>query len=343
MTESDLELPESFLDSDALGTGTFSIFNWTTLVGQPEFNELRQGVYDVHIHLETDGPGKKPVIVTPKLYNISADGLTRTLLVTFETTDLLLSVGTEFNLHGVLVDPIMLDNGVRLNLELEAEVGAGGGDVTVTIIMEGTTDSHLSIQTSTNAFEKIFIRRDGTNTLVGDWQVDSNVNPFNIDMFGNFSTGGLTVNGPTSLQGNMDIGGFNITNTNDVNASSFTLNDTTINDWDDIVSNVSINFGANESDTSGPSIPFLLTNEGVLKIDVVDSGSGSTIWEQVLSEIRNIAGNIFNFTGSIIASGDITTEDRFFLGNNASIGWNETCTFIFYNQTGSIIETKGCV
>ena len=56
--------------------------------------------------------------------------------------------------------------------------------------MEGTTDSHLTIETSSNAFEKIFIRRDGTNTLVGDWQVDSVINPFNINMFGNFITAG---------------------------------------------------------------------------------------------------------------------------------------------------------
>lgn len=188
MTESDLERSESTLDSTALGTGTFSIFNWTTLVGQPEFNELRQGVYDVHIHLNSDGPGKKPVTITPKLYNISEDGLSRDLLLTFETSDLLLSVGIEFDLHGVLVEPIMLADGARLNLELEAEVAAGGGDVTVTMTMEGTTDSHLSVETSSNAFEKIFIRRDGTNTLVGDWQVDSVENPFNINMFGNMTT-----------------------------------------------------------------------------------------------------------------------------------------------------------
>ena len=224
MTESDLEGPESTLDSGALGTGTFSIFNWTTLVGQPEFNELRQGVYDVHIHLNSDGPGKKPVVVTPKLYNISADGLIRTLLVTFETSDLLLSVGTEFDLHGVLIDPIMLDDGVRLNLELEAEVGAGGGDVTVTITMEGTTDSHLSVETSTNAFQKIFILRSGDNTLTGNWQVDSVANPFNINMTGNFSTGGLTVNGPTSLQGNTSQNGFSILNVSYINPDGETAN-----------------------------------------------------------------------------------------------------------------------
>ncbi|KKN42956.1 hypothetical protein LCGC14_0708160 [marine sediment metagenome] len=130
--------------------------------------------------------------------------------------------------------------------------------------------------------------------------------------------------------------------------NSIELNGTIIFDWDDIVSNVSINFGANESDTSGPSIPFLLTEEGVLKIDVVDSGGGSTIWEQVLSEIRNSVGNILNFTGSLFVSGNgnfgqnITVEERVVLGNGASIGWNATCDFIFYDTSGSILETKGC-
>ncbi len=187
MTESDLERPENTLDSASLGAGTFSIFNWTTLVGQPEFNELRQGVYDVHVHLQVDGAGRKPVTITPKLYNISADGLTRSLLVIFEISDTLTSSGIEYDLHGVLTSPVMLNNGERLNLELEATVGATGANPIVTITLEGTTDSHLSVQTSSNAFEKIFIRRDGTNTLVGDWQVDSVANPFNINMFGNIS------------------------------------------------------------------------------------------------------------------------------------------------------------
>ena len=190
MTEPDLDRAENTLDSTSLGTGTIGIFNWTTLIGQPEFNELRKGVYDVHVHLNVNGVGRKPVTITPKLYNISADGLVRTLLVTFETSDTLTSSLIEYDLHGVLGDNIMLDDGVRLNLELEADVGVGGADVTVTTTMEGTTDSHLSIETSTNAFEQIFIRRDGTNTLVGNWNFDTPDNPFNINGSGNITTTG---------------------------------------------------------------------------------------------------------------------------------------------------------
>ncbi len=170
---------------------------------------------------------------------------------------------------------------------------------------------------------------------------DLNITCDNINLIGNVTAISVT-EVSINVTENVDIGG-NLTV-----GGSITLNDTTINDWDDIVSNVSINFGANESDTSGPAIPFLLTNEGVLKIDVVDSGSGSTIWEQVLSEIRNSVGNILNFTGSLFVSGNgnfgqnITVEERVVLGNGASIGWNATCDFIFYDTSGSILETKGC-
>jgi hypothetical protein len=66
----------------------------------------------------------------------------------------------------------------------------------------------------------------------------------------------------------------------------------------------------------------------------------------------NLIGNVtainvvevsINVTDSITAGGNITAEDRFVLGNSASIGYNATCAFIFYNQTGSIVSALGCV
>lgn len=189
MTDTDLELPTSELDSDTLGQGTFSIFNWTTEIGKPEFNELRQGVYDVHLHLKKSGT--KPVTITPKLYNISSDGSVRTLLVTFESKIITTNI-EDYEMHGILLEPVMLDNGVRLNLELEATIGQTGSNVFITAEMEGTTDSHLTIATSTNAFEKIFIRRDGSNTLIGNWNWDTPTNPFNINGSGNLTLNSLT-------------------------------------------------------------------------------------------------------------------------------------------------------
>ncbi len=40
--------------------------------------------------------------------------------------------------------------------------------------------------------------------------------------------------------------------------------------------------------------------------------------------------------------GNITVEDRFFLGNGASIGYNATCQMIFYNSTGGVMSSLGC-
>ncbi len=167
MTESHLGNPESELTTSSLGIGTFSIFNWTTLIGQPEFNELRQGTYDIHVHLSHTGT--RDVVVTPKLYNISSDGSVRTLIMTFETTSLITDTPTEYELHGVLSSPIILPADNRLNLELETTVSGGGGNVVISVLMEGTTDSHLTIETSSDAFEKIFIRQDGTINLTGNW------------------------------------------------------------------------------------------------------------------------------------------------------------------------------
>ena len=204
MTESDLDLPVTTLTSASLSASeTLSIFNWTTLVGQPEFNELRKGVYDVHVHLSKSG--SRSITITPKLYNISSDGLKRNLLVTFETSEELSTSIVEFDLHGVKINNTMLNDGDRLNLELEATVG-GGSPTTVTVTMEGTTDSHMSIETSTNAFEQIFVRRDGTNELTGNWNVGS----FDItaqSIFATSSVGIGTLNPAYSLvvAGNVNI------------------------------------------------------------------------------------------------------------------------------------------
>ncbi len=230
MTEADLEFPESTLTSASLSSvETLSIFNWTTLVGQPEFNELRKGVYDVHIHASKSG--SRSITLTPKLYNISSDGINRNLLVTFETSSELTTSILEFDLHGVLADNIMLNDGDRLNLELEATIGSGSS-TTVIVTLEGTTDSHLSIETSTNAFEKIFVRRDGTNELTGNWNVGS----FDItaqDIFATSSIGigttnpayTLTVAGNLNVSTTMNVSG-NISFTQLISCDTINTDDT---------------------------------------------------------------------------------------------------------------------
>ncbi len=199
MTEPDLGGAESTVTSASLSAEeTLSIFNWTTLIDHPEFNQVRQGVYDVHFHASKSG--SRPITLTPKLYNISSDGLTRVLLVTFETSSALTTSIEEFDLHGVLSNNVMLNDGDRLNLDIEATVG-GGSPTTVSIVLEGTTDSHMSIETSTNAFEKIFVRRDGTNQLTGNWDVGG----FDIVNIGNVGIGTTSPAQTLTVQGRVNI------------------------------------------------------------------------------------------------------------------------------------------
>ncbi len=201
MTESDLDLPETTLTSASLSsTGTFSIFNWTTLSGQPEFNELRKGVYGVHVHLGKSG--SRTIAITPKLYNISSDGTQRKLLVTFETSEELTTDSLVYNLHGVMINDTILNDGDRLNLELEAVVSSAGGGTTITVTLEGTTDSHLAVETSTNAFEKIYVRRDGTNELTRNWNAGS----FDITAQNLFATSSIGI-GTTSPNYELDVAG----------------------------------------------------------------------------------------------------------------------------------------
>jgi len=266
MTEMDLGRSENSLTTVSLGQGTHAIFNWTTLVGQPEFNELRNGVYDVHIHIFKTGT--KPVTITPKLYNISADGSSRNLLLTFESAPITDSA-LPYDLHGVLTETFMLPDGERLNLELEAEVGATGNNPTITIEMEGTTDSHMSIETSTNAFEKIFIRRDGTNTLTGNWQYDTPANPFNFNGSGGFTTTGTIIGGTVTA--------------NTINAvNEANIADLFIGEDDLIISNTNalrlaggndqVNFESNDLD----GINKLTVGTGISVMELTSSGITTT-------------------------------------------------------------------
>ena len=169
LSETDEGHPESSVTSPSLSAGDTPIFNFTTQFGQPEFNELRKGVYDVRLHLFKTGT--KSVFITPKLYNISSDGLSKNLLITFETSIELTTIDATYDLHGTLNEEIILDSGDRLHMEFVATVGPSGSNPTVTLDMEGTTDTHLTIETSSNAFENIFLRQDGTKPLSANWNV----------------------------------------------------------------------------------------------------------------------------------------------------------------------------
>ncbi|KKM26734.1 hypothetical protein LCGC14_1581760, partial [marine sediment metagenome] len=107
--------------------------------------------------------------------------------------------------------------------------------------------------------------------------------------------------------------------------SLLSFNETKLNESiDQRSSNISINFGANESNTSGAKIPFLLTETGILKIEAI---SEDEIWEQNGNEIINLNGNILNFSNDIIVN------------NNLNVGNNATFGFVDGNLTPSLNDT----
>ena len=57
-------------------------------------------------------------------------------------------------------------------------------------------------------------------------------------------------------------------NVGNLNATTYELNGTVIDDWDDVDTNISINFGANESDYPNDIIPWRVSNEGILQVEV---------------------------------------------------------------------------
>ena len=156
------------LSSVSLGTGNDQlIFNYSTELGEPNFNQLIAGVYEFHLHLSKTGT--KPTQVYVTLSNRSADG-TENLLVTSEPTELLTDSPVPYNPHGILDNDVDLEDTDRLVVKLYANVGATGNPVVISIYQEGSFDSRISIRTNTGAFveglNNFFLRIDGGNSPI---------------------------------------------------------------------------------------------------------------------------------------------------------------------------------
>ena len=180
-SELDKGRAENSLDSISLSTGNDqSIFNWTT--SSLPFNVLRTGIYNVHVHFQRTA-GNKDVTITPVLYNISLDGTQRDILITFQTSTAITNTNLVYDLKGTLSSELEIPNN-RLMLELQADVPSGGTSTTITVFMEGTTDSHLTVETTSASFDNIFIRKDGQNspTATIDWGGFNLINAPNLQL-----------------------------------------------------------------------------------------------------------------------------------------------------------------
>lgn len=128
------------------------IFSWLSEIGRPAASHAREGVYDLHIHLHKTGT--KPVNIYWTLSQIDADGSSNeTLIVTSEITAALTVSELTYDIHAVV--PLDITTGVakRLITRVYADVGATGSNVTVTATMEGTTDSHLTVDVPSDVWQ----------------------------------------------------------------------------------------------------------------------------------------------------------------------------------------------
>ena len=148
------------------------IFSFLTEAGHPNIPYLRDGIYDAHLHLNNVN-GRKPTSIYWTLSYVDADGSSNeTLVVTSETSSELTDSDTAYDLHAVLSPEVSISATKRLLVRIYANVTVGGGNAVITITMEGTTDSHISVEVPSSIWQRHGTVLDDINT-VGQVGADS--------------------------------------------------------------------------------------------------------------------------------------------------------------------------
>ena len=128
------------------------IFAWLSEIGRPEASHAREGVYDMHVHLTK--AGTKAVAVYWTLSYVDANGSdNKTLIVTSETSPALTTDETAYDIHAVVTNDTTTGVTKRLLLQVYANVTSSGSPTTVTVTMEGTTDSHLTVDVPSDVWQ----------------------------------------------------------------------------------------------------------------------------------------------------------------------------------------------
>ncbi|KKM72920.1 hypothetical protein LCGC14_1415730 [marine sediment metagenome] len=148
------------------------VFSFLTEAGHPNILYLRDGIYDAHLHLNNN-TGNKPTIIYWTLSYVDADGsANETLVVVSELSNEITDSDTAYNLHAVLSPEVSILATKRLLVKIYANVSSGGGNSVITLTMEGTTDSHVTIEAPSSIWQRHGIVLDDINT-VGQVGADS--------------------------------------------------------------------------------------------------------------------------------------------------------------------------
>ena len=168
---------------------------------------LLPGVYDIHAHFDRTG-GNRTTTLYWTLTASSTDD-TQTVLMTSEDSAEITNTKAAFTFHAVLAIEIDLTTGDRLVLKIYGDLGSGA-NTEITIFYDGDTDSHLAILTTSEVFNAIYLRQDGTKELTANWNAgsfDITASTFIGALTGNADTAtALAANGGNCSAGNSPLG-----------------------------------------------------------------------------------------------------------------------------------------
>ncbi len=158
------------------------LFNFSSPNKETPINVLETGSYDAHLHLKKES-GVKTMTVFWDLYERLDNG-TENFILTSENSSDIPDVESVFSIHGSLTTEYDFNSTAFLVFKVYANVAGGGAAKTLTMFMEGITASRIEIRTTSQALNDLFLTRDGTENMTGDWDAgDINITADGFDGF----------------------------------------------------------------------------------------------------------------------------------------------------------------
>lgn len=138
------------------------LINFITPALFPGTNTLLAGIYDIHFHAERTG-GNRPTVIYAELYTRVTGGA-ETLRGTSELSGLIPDADVDVDLHLTIPADVDINTDDRLVWKLYANCGVGA-NTTIVVYTEGVTNSHVSIPTTTEVLNSVYLRLDGTTPM----------------------------------------------------------------------------------------------------------------------------------------------------------------------------------
>ena len=133
------------------------LFAFSTGTDLP-LSEIEVGLVDGHFHFNKSSVGGVDIVMYWTLVHRTTGG-SETILATSEDSPSLTDVATAYDLHANIAAAQAIDSTDRLVVKVYADVTGGGGR-TVTLSLEGDTNSHVSVTVDTGVLSSIFARQD---------------------------------------------------------------------------------------------------------------------------------------------------------------------------------------